>query len=157
MDKIVEKELKYQEKCRKIGIGVCVAILALFVAGIMFCLTYIQKPSEIDRQMHQLERTIVLNNGITFVIKPSYKDDKLRINLNVSKGWARLNDDECYDVHLVDSDGFDIISIPFHEGDFVWERNDDHNAYKQITISPASKLKKGVKFKMRYPAWVEDM
>lgn len=105
--------------------------------------------------VEKLERQIVLNNGITYDIHPSYKDGQLRINLNVSKGWARLNNEEYYFIHLVDSDGFDITGIRFYESDFSWDADNVHRAYKKITINK-DKLKDGVNFKMRYPAWVED-
>jgi hypothetical protein len=108
-----------------------------------------------DVQVEKLERQIVLDNGLTFDIKPSYKDRQLRINLNVSKGWAHLNDGENYFIHLVDSDGFDITGIKFYERDFSWDADNVHRAYKRITIDK-NKLKNGVKFKMLYPIWVED-
>ena len=106
--------------------------------------------------VEKLDRQIVFNNGITYDIKPSYKDGQLRINLNVSHGWAHLHEDESYFVHLVDSDGFDITGIRFYESDFSWDTDNVHRAYKKITISK-NKLKDGVKFKMLAPAWIDDI
>ena len=98
-----------------------------------------------------LDRTIVLDNGLTFDIKPKYANNQLCVDLAVSNGFARLQDGENYDIHPVDSDGSDVASIEFFNTDF--SRNFD--AYK-CTALDLDSFNKIIKFKMRYPSWVED-
>lgn len=95
-------------------------------------------------------RIIKLNNGMTFAVRPSYHDEKMCVYLSVSNGWARLNYDENYDIHLVDYKNDDLISIKFFNHDFTAQ-----TAYKCATIDK-QRVAQGQKFKMRYPAWVED-
>lgn len=151
MKKIFEKAYKDSIKNKKMSkISLIISLIALVIS---ICIFYhIVNYNDIQ----SLDRTIVLNNGMTFDIQPSYKDGQLRINLNVSKGWAHLHEDEDYFIHLVDSDGFDLTGIRFYESDFTWDADNVHRAYKKITVTKDS-LKDGVKFKMRYPAWVEDI
>ena len=99
----------------------------------------------------QLDRTIVLDNGLTYDIRPTYANNQLCVDLAVSNGFARLQDGENYDIHPVDSNGSDVASIKFYNTDFG--RNFD--AYK-CTALDVEKYNQIVKFKMLYPAWVED-
>lgn len=151
MKRMFEKAYKDSINSRKLGrISLIISLVALVISICVFynIINY--------NDIQDLDRTIVFNNGITYDIKPSYKDGQLRINLNVSKGWAHLHEDESYFVHLVDSDGFDITGIRFYESDFSWDTDNVHRAYKKITISK-NKLKDGVKFKMLAPAWIDDI
>lgn len=100
----------------------------------------------------QLDRTIVLDNGLTYDIRPTYANNQLCVDLVVSNGFARLQDVENYDIHPINSDGSDVASIKFYNTDFG--RN--FNAYK-CTELDVEKFNQIVKFKMRYPAWVEDL
>ena len=75
----------------------------------------------------------------------------ISVVLAVSNGFARLQDGEKYDIHPVDSNGSDVASIKFYNTDFG--RNFD--AYK-CTALDVEKFNQIIKFKMRYPAWVED-
>ena len=95
-------------------------------------------------------RVMELDNGMTFTVRPSYHNDKLCVYLSVSNGWARLMPDENYDIHLIDYKDRDIISIKFFNRDFTAQA-----AYKCATIDK-DLVAQGQKFKMRYPAWVED-
>ena len=92
-----------------------------------------------------------MDNGLTFDIKSNYANNQLCVDLAVSNGFARLQDGENYDIHPVDSDGSDVASIKFYNADFG--RN--FNTYK-CTALDVEKFNQIVKFKMRYPAWVED-
>ena len=150
MKKLFEKAYTDRKKC-----GITTIIITIVALFLSFIIGYFVYQENTTTNITQFERQIVLDNGLTFDIKPSYKDGQLRINLNVSKGWAHLNDGENYFIHLVDSDGFDITGIKFYERDFSWDADNVHRAYKKITIDK-NKLKNGVKFKMLYPIWVED-
>ena len=99
----------------------------------------------------QLNRIIVLDNGLTYNIRPTYVNNQLCVDLAVSNGFAMLQDGENYDIHPVNADGSDVASIKFYNADFG--RN--VNAYK-CTALGLDNFNKIVKFKMRYPAWVED-
>lgn len=97
--------------------------------------------------VENLRRTIVLDNGLTFDIKPDYHNERLCVELTVSHGFARLNDDENYDIHSKD----DSVSIKFYNHDF----DNNFSAYK-CTYVEKSRLDSITKLGMRYPAWVED-
>lgn len=149
MKKIFEKAYADSVECRKLGRkSLIFSLVALCISLFVF---YHINCNDITN----LERTVRLDNGIVYNIKPSYKNGELRINLNVSRGWARLSNGENYYVHLVDSDGFDVAGIAFYSDDFSWDTDNVHRAYKKIAIKK-NKLKDGVQFKMLYPAWVED-
>lgn len=105
----------------------------------------------LDLTMQQFQRIIILDNGLTFYIKPRYRQQQLCVYMNISNGFARLNDGEFYDVHPIDSQGSDITSIRFYNKDF----NHDFDSYKCTDIKPFQ-LHRITRFKMRYPAWVED-
>lgn len=100
----------------------------------------------------QLDRTIVLDNGLTYDIRPTYANNQLCVDLAISNGFARLQDGENYDIHPVDIDGLDVASIKFYNVDFGRK----FSAYKCSSLD-VEKFNQIVKFKMRYPAWVEDM
>ena len=94
--------------------------------------------------VENLKRTIVLDNGLTFDIKPEYHHERFCVELTVSNGFARLQDGESYDIHSED----DKLSIKFYNEDFG--RN--FSAYK-CTNTRVENVKI---LRMRYPAWVED-
>lgn len=128
----------------------------------LFCLTlscYSVTEQEVNQHIKSLSRTIVLDNGMTFDINPSVENDRLYVSVAVSHGWARLNDGEYYDIHLVDANGNDVLYMLFPDHDFSWDSNDIHRAKKFLSINEIyyDDLMQGVKFKMRYPAWVEDI
>ena len=93
----------------------------------------------------QLDWRIVLDNGLTYDIKPTYANNQLCVDLTISNGLARLMPEENYDIHPVDTNGSDVASIKFYNND----------TYKCTALS-VEKFNQIVKFKMRYPAWVED-
>lgn len=137
----------HNKKGRKIGIIVTLSSVALL--GLILC--YAWSDTTINYHLYNLNRKIVLNNGLTFDIQPVYKREKLCVHLTVSHGFARLNDEENYDIHPVDEDGFDVASIKFYNEDF----NQDFEACKCKTVEKLD-IYGIIKFKMRYPAWIED-
>lgn len=112
---------------------------------------YFNSDMAVNNKLQNLQRVIVLNNGLTFNIKPKYKRNLLCVNLRITNGFARLGYDENYDIHPIDKDGFDVASIKFYDEDF----NQDFEACKCKTVEKLD-IYGITKFKMRYPAWVED-
>ena len=53
--------------------------------------------------VENLRRTIVLDNGLTFDITPDYHNERLCVELTVSHGFARLNDDENYYIEFANN------------------------------------------------------
>ena len=148
MKKLFEKAYAERKKGRKIGLIIALSSVAL---TLLLLLWFARTDTVINYHLHNLNRKIVLNNGLTFDIQPVYKREKLCVHLTVSHGFARLNDDENYDIHPIDKDGFDVASIKFYNTDFGY----NFDAYKCSTVEK-NNLYAIDKFKMRYPAWVED-
>ena len=151
MKKLFEKAYTERKKGRKIGLIVALSSVAFVAVVLISLFIYSTTDSALNYHLHNLNRKIVLINGLTFDIQPAYKREKLCVHLTVSHGFARLNDDENYDIHPVDKDGFDVASIKFYNTDFGY----DFDAYKCSTVDK-NNLYAIDKFKMRYPAWVED-
>jgi hypothetical protein len=59
--------------------------------------------------------------------------------------------EENYDIHPVDANGADVASVKFYNTDF--SRNFNANKCTALSVEKYNRI---VKFKMRYPAWVED-
>lgn len=156
MKKIFEKAYLERKNSRKISIIIALISVALLVLGSILYLCYLQTDIATDKYIRKFERTIVLDNGITFKMKPMYKHNKLCVHLNITRGFARLYGEDNYDIHPVDSDGFDIASVKFYYKDFSEDHdNNGYDAYKCSNIEKYS-ISDIKKFMMRYPAWVED-
>lgn len=128
-----------------------IIIISVILAVFLACYVgYKTSDTCANKRAEKLERTIVLDNGLTYQIRPHYYNNKLCVTLEMTKGMARLYYDENYDVHLIDSKEKDLVSIKFYYNDFTGT-----SACKCTTMDKGA-LALGRKFKMRYPAWIED-
>lgn len=153
MEKILEDELERRKNSRKITKNIITLFIGLII---LIAIPLLQQLSEYSFLNHvqNLTRTVVLKNGMQFTMKPKYRDYELCIHLTVKNGFARLNNDESFDLHLVDEDGFDIVNLPFYNKDFA-DTGNSFDAYK-CTMATKAQLLEGRKIRMYYPSWVAD-